>query len=69
MEATGCLGGNRDAHVDTVWHQMPFQNLAFLLPRQRVETRPQLATGLAEDDFPPSFGHEYHVILAVPFGG
>jgi hypothetical protein len=67
-EATGCLGGNRDTHVYMVWHEMPFENLAFFLPRQPVEDRPHLATGLAEDDFPPSIGHEYHVILAVPFG-
>jgi hypothetical protein len=53
--------------VYMVWHQMPFENLAFLLPRQRVEDRTQLLTGLAEDDLPPPLGHEYHVILAVPF--
>src|SRR3982751_2809843 len=27
------LGWNRHAHMDVVWHPMPFQNLAFLLPR------------------------------------
>jgi hypothetical protein len=61
------LGGNRDTHGHMVWHQMPFENLAFFLPRQRVEDRPPLPTGLAEDDLPSSFGHEYHMVLAVPF--
>ena len=31
------LRRNRDAHVHVVRQQVPFQNLAFLLPRQRVE--------------------------------
>ena len=59
---------NRDAHLYMVWHEMPFENLAFLLPRQRVEYLPQLTAGLPEDCFPPPFGYENHVVLAVPFG-
>jgi hypothetical protein len=51
-----------------VGHEMPFQNLTFLLLRQRVENRAQLPTDLAEDGLAPSFGHEHDVILAVPFG-
>jgi hypothetical protein len=38
------FGRNCDAHVHLVWHEMPFKNLAFLLPRQRVEDLSQLAT-------------------------
>ena len=33
-EATACLGGNRDTHVYVVRHQVAFQDLALLLPRQ-----------------------------------
>jgi hypothetical protein len=50
-----------------VWHQMSLNNLALLLPSQRVENRTQLSADLAEDDLPPSFGHEHNVVLAVPF--
>ena len=52
------LGGNRDAHMYMVWHQMPFENLAFLLPRQRVEDRTQLPARLSENRFPTPLGHE-----------
>ena len=62
------LGRNGDAHVHVVWHQMPFENWAFLLPRQTMENWPQLTAGLPKDHFPPTFRHEHHVILAVPFG-
>ena len=61
------LGWNRDAHVHVVRHQMTLDNLALLLPSQRVENRTQLLAGVAEDGFPPAFGHEYYVVLAVPF--
>jgi hypothetical protein len=30
------LGWNGDAQVYMIWRQMPFENLAFLLPRQPV---------------------------------
>ena len=61
------FGGNCDAHVHVVRHQVTFDDLALLLFGQRVEDRTQLSTGLAEDGFPASFGHEYHMVLAVPF--
>ena len=60
------LGRNGDAHVHMIWHQVPFKNLAFLLPRQSVENLPQLTAGLPEDCFPPPFGHEHHVVLCSP---
>jgi hypothetical protein len=50
--------GDGDAHVHMVWHQMPFENLAFLLPRQSVENLPKLPAYLAEDGFPAPSGHE-----------
>ena len=41
---------------------MAFDDLALLLPSQRVEDRTQLPTGLAKDRFPPPLRHEYHVV-------
>ena len=60
--------GNGDAHMHMVRHQMTLDNLAFLLPGQRVEDRTQLPARLAENGLPTPFGHENYVILAVPFG-
>ena len=60
------LGGNCDAHMDMVRHQVPFENLAFLLPRQPMENLPQLAARLPEDGFPQPFRHEHNMVLAVP---
>jgi hypothetical protein len=51
-----------------VWHQMALDNLAFLLPGQRVEDRTQLPARLTENGLPTPFGHKNYVILAVPFG-
>ena len=48
-------------------HQMPFDNLALLLPGQRMENRAQMLTRLPENYFAPSLGHENDVVLAVPF--
>ena len=62
------LRWNRDAHVDVVRHEVPLHDLAFLLFRQSVEDRAQLAADIPKDCFPPSFGHEYNVVLAVPLG-
>jgi len=45
---------------------MTLDNLAFLLPGQRVEDRTQLPARLPENRFPTPFGHEHYV--AVPFG-
>jgi len=62
------LGRNRDAHVHMVRHQVSFDNLALLLPSQRVEDRTQFSTRLAEDHFSTPFGYEHNMVLAVPFG-
>ena len=59
------LGENRDTDMHMVRHQMPFDNLAFLLPGQRMENLSQMTTRLPEYYFAPSLGHE-HNILAVP---
>ena len=62
------LRGNRDAHVYVVRHQMPFDNLAFFLPCQRMENWSQLPTCLPEKRLASSLGHKHDVILAVPLG-
>ena len=62
------LGGNRDAHMHMVRHQVSFDNLTFLLPGQRMENRSQMLTRLPENYFAPSLGHEHYMVLAVPFG-
>ena len=59
------LGRNGDAHMHVVRHQMALDNLAFLLPGQRVEDRTQLPARLPENGLPTSFGHENYVVLAV----
>ena len=59
---------NRDTHVHVVGHQMGFDDLALLLPGQRVKDRAQLTTRLAEDGLPAPFGHEHDIVLAAPFG-
>ena len=62
------LRRNRDAHMHVVWHQVSFHYLALFLLGQRMENRAQLSADIPKDRFPPSFGHEYHVVLAVPLG-
>jgi hypothetical protein len=60
------LGRNSNAHVHMVRHEMPFQNLALLLPSQRMKDRTQLPADLAKDGLPPPLGHEYDVVLCSP---
>jgi hypothetical protein len=57
------FGGNGDAHMHMVRHQMALDNLAFLLPGQRVEDRTQLPAHLPENGFPTPFGHKNYVVL------
>ena len=61
------LGGNGDAHMHMVWHEVSFDNLTLLLPGQRMENRPQMLTRLPENYFAPSLGHENDMVLAVLF--
>src|SRR5215471_8306905 len=62
------LRRNRDAPVHGIRYQVSLHDLELLLLRQRVENRAQLSADIPKDRFPPSFGHEYHVVLAVPLG-
>jgi hypothetical protein len=39
-----------------VGHPMTFQNLAFFLPSQRMENRPEGPPGLPKQNFSPLFG-------------
>ena len=66
-DATG-FWGNGDAHMHMIRHQMAFNNLAFLLPGQRVEDCTQLPACLPKNGLPAPLGHENYVVLAVPFG-
>ena len=59
--SNGVFGRDRDGHVHVVHHQMPLQDLAFLLFRQRMENWTQLTPDIPEDRFPPSFGHEFNL--------
>ena len=61
------FGGNRDTHVHMVRHQMAFNDLALLLPSQRVEDCTQLPTRLAEDGFAASLGYEHNVVQQSHF--
>lgn len=45
---------------------MALDNLAFLLPGQRVENRTQLPACLPEDGLPTPLGHENYVVLSTP---
>ena len=67
-DATRVFGGNGDARMHMVRHQMTLDNLAFFLPGQRVKDRTQLPARLAENGLPTPLGHENYVMLAVPFG-
>jgi hypothetical protein len=51
-----------------VRHQMPFDNLALLLPSQRMENLSQMTARLPEYHFAPSLGYKHNMVLAVPFG-
>ena len=55
-------------HMHVVGHQVPLHDLAFLLFRQCMENRSQLTANVPEDGFPPPFGHEDNMVLAVPLG-
>src|SRR5690348_7504992 len=59
------LGGNRDAHMHMVRHQVPFDYLALLLPGQRMENRSQMTARLPEYYFAPSLGHKHDMVLSA----
>ena len=59
------LRGNRDTHMHVVRQQMPFENLALLLPGQSMEDFSQMTTNLPEKNLSPSLGHEHHMVFAV----
>jgi hypothetical protein len=50
------LGRNRNADVHMVCQEVPFDDLALLLPGQSVENLPQLTARLPEDCFAPPLG-------------
>jgi hypothetical protein len=60
------LGGNRDAHMHVIRHQMTIENLALFLPGQRVEDFSQMPARLSEQHLAPSLGNEHDMVFAVP---
>src|SRR5206468_5499414 len=62
------LRRNRDAHVHMVRQQVSLNDLAPLLPRQRVKYFSPLAACLAKQHLAPPLGHKHHMILTVPTG-
>jgi hypothetical protein len=67
-ESQRVLGRDRDAHMHAIRHQVPLDDLTFLLFRQRMQNRAQLTADLPEDSFPPPFRHEDNMLLSVPLG-
>jgi hypothetical protein len=47
-------------------HQVPFDDLAFLLQCQRMEDFSQLPTRLTKEHSVSSFGNKHHMVFAVP---
>ena len=60
------LGGNGDAHMHMVRHQMAIQNLALFLPGQSVEDFSQLPARFSEQHLAPPLGDEHDMVFAVP---
>jgi len=62
------LGGNRDAHMHVIRHQMAIENLALFLPGQRMEDFSQVPTRLPEQHFAPSLraSHIMRTFLRPP---
>src|SRR5487761_794099 len=55
------LGGNCDADMHMVRYQMPFENLALLLPGQSVNNLTRSPAHLAEQDLAQSVGHGHNM--------
>jgi hypothetical protein len=60
------LGGNRDAHMHVIRHQMAIQNLTLFLPGQRREDFSQVSARLSEQHLAPPLGNEHDMVFAVP---
>ena len=62
------LGGNRDAHMHVIRHQMAIQNLALFLPGQRVEDFSQVSARLSKQHLAPSLraSHIIRTFLRPP---
>jgi hypothetical protein len=50
-----------------IYHQVPFLNLAFLLPRQLPKHLPKVRSQLPKERLPPIFRDEDDMIFAFPF--
>lgn len=50
-----------------VWHDMPFLDPTFLMPRKCVECFPEPIAYVPLKCSPPIFRNEYDVVFALPF--
>ncbi len=54
-------------HMDMIAHQVPFLNLAFLLPGHLPKHLSQVPTQLPKERLAPIFRNEYNLVFAFPF--
>lgn len=57
--------GNGNAHMHMVRHRMPFDDLEFLLPCDRMNNT-SLPSALTKQHLALSFGSEHHMVFTVP---
>ncbi len=62
------LGWNRDAHMHMVWHQVPFDDAALFLTSKLMKDCAKLLANVPKDCLTATFGNEYEMLLAIPFG-
>jgi hypothetical protein len=60
------LGGDLDAYVHMIRHQVAFNEAAFLLTSQRMEDGAQGFPNLALQAFSSPLGHKHDRILVIP---
>src|SRR5579875_1965898 len=58
---------HRDAPMHRVRPEMAFENLAFLLPGQRMKNRPEMRTNFPKQNLPLRLRDEHDMVFAGPF--
>ncbi len=64
----GVLRRDAEAHVDVIWHEMPLDDLRFLVPGEFVQDFAEMPSKRAENALLPPFRDKNHMIFAVPSG-
>jgi len=59
------FGRNFDTHGDTISHQVPLHNPAFLLMGPLMKNLPQVLANLSEDDLFTAFRDKNGMVLAI----